>query len=242
MSATPNAYWRTCSMRCNHTPVRLAVMHCILSFCLEQTLTFSRSTAWELREAAEWCHVSEDPNVRKQRPPSLPHKSSLPSLSRTQGRCHVEGKPAAQHMHRDTHNSRAINVAPQGIAMRTAHTQKQGKRDGASPNPRCSPLLLSSPADWHCVPHPQMRHGAHSPLLPSALSRPPPSHPPAVVTGNRNNRRRGPSVPLAEKKKWGHFNRADSRGTVNGTSRHTVTADTVTMEARCSELPKKKKK
>ncbi|RNC36488.1 hypothetical protein TcCL_Unassigned00538 [Trypanosoma cruzi] len=102
MSATPNAYWRTCSMRCNHTPVRLAVMHCISlsSFCLEQTLTPSQSTAWELREATEWCHVSEDPNVRKQRPPSLPHKSPLPSLSRTQGRCHVEEKPAAQHMHK----------------------------------------------------------------------------------------------------------------------------------------------
>ncbi|RNC36487.1 hypothetical protein TcCL_Unassigned00537 [Trypanosoma cruzi] len=29
--------------------------------------------------------------------------------------------------------------------MRPAHTQKQGKRDGASPNPRRSPLLLSTP-------------------------------------------------------------------------------------------------
>ncbi|RNC52662.1 hypothetical protein TcCL_ESM10078 [Trypanosoma cruzi] len=34
-SATPNAYWRTCSMRCNQMPIRLAVMHCsFLSFCL----------------------------------------------------------------------------------------------------------------------------------------------------------------------------------------------------------------
>ncbi|EKF27968.1 hypothetical protein MOQ_008298, partial [Trypanosoma cruzi marinkellei] len=41
MSATPNAYWRTCSMHCNHSRIRLAVMHCtfLLSyFCLEQTL------------------------------------------------------------------------------------------------------------------------------------------------------------------------------------------------------------
>ncbi|RNC46981.1 hypothetical protein TcCL_NonESM03107 [Trypanosoma cruzi] len=108
MSATPNAYWHTCSMRRNHTPVRLAVMHCILlsSFCLEQTLTFSRSTAWELREAAEWCHVSEDPNVRKQRPPSLPHTSPLPSLSRTQWRCHGEEKPAAQRKYEGSKKQR----------------------------------------------------------------------------------------------------------------------------------------
>ncbi|KAF5215426.1 hypothetical protein ECC02_011893 [Trypanosoma cruzi] len=34
-SATPNAYWRTCPMRCNHTRIRLAVMHCsLVSFCL----------------------------------------------------------------------------------------------------------------------------------------------------------------------------------------------------------------
>ncbi|KAF5216115.1 hypothetical protein ECC02_011131 [Trypanosoma cruzi] len=52
MSATPNAYWRTCSMRCNHTRIRLAVMHRILlsSLCLEQTLTSSQSTAWVLQE------------------------------------------------------------------------------------------------------------------------------------------------------------------------------------------------
>ncbi|ESS61734.1 hypothetical protein TCDM_10654 [Trypanosoma cruzi Dm28c] len=30
MSATPNAYWPTCSMRCNHPRIRLAVMHCSL--------------------------------------------------------------------------------------------------------------------------------------------------------------------------------------------------------------------
>ncbi|EKF32193.1 hypothetical protein MOQ_003960 [Trypanosoma cruzi marinkellei] len=30
MSATPNAYWRTCSMHYNHTRIRLAIMHCIL--------------------------------------------------------------------------------------------------------------------------------------------------------------------------------------------------------------------
>ncbi|RNC32814.1 hypothetical protein TcCL_Unassigned04547, partial [Trypanosoma cruzi] len=39
MSATPNAYWRTFAMRCNHTPVRLAVTHCIFlsSLWLEHT-------------------------------------------------------------------------------------------------------------------------------------------------------------------------------------------------------------
>ncbi|RNC33568.1 hypothetical protein TcCL_Unassigned03728, partial [Trypanosoma cruzi] len=59
MNATPNVYSRTCSMRCNHRPIRLAVMNCILSSSvyLEQTLTFSQSTAWVLREAAERRHV-----------------------------------------------------------------------------------------------------------------------------------------------------------------------------------------
>ncbi|RNC39286.1 hypothetical protein TcCL_NonESM11379 [Trypanosoma cruzi] len=145
MSATPNAYWRTCSMRCNHTPVRLAVMHCISfsSLCMKQTLTPSQSTAWELREAAEWCHVPEDPNVRKQRPPSLPHKSPLPSLSRTQGRCHGEEKPNANPR---AANSNAIGVAPQDRAMRTAQTRRQ--REGrAHTSTYCSPLLLTAATD-----------------------------------------------------------------------------------------------
>ncbi|RNF04847.1 hypothetical protein TcG_10901 [Trypanosoma cruzi] len=30
MSATPNTYWRTCSMRRNHPQIRFAVMNCIL--------------------------------------------------------------------------------------------------------------------------------------------------------------------------------------------------------------------
>ncbi|RNC52733.1 hypothetical protein TcCL_ESM09997 [Trypanosoma cruzi] len=113
-------------------------MHCISlsSLCLKQTLTFSQSTAWELRVAAERCHVSEDPNVRKQRPPSLTQ------LSRTQGRCHGKEKPAAQQMHNDTCNSRATDVAPQDRAMRTAQTRRQREGRGTS---KCIPQSFTSP-------------------------------------------------------------------------------------------------
>ncbi|RNC35713.1 hypothetical protein TcCL_Unassigned01375 [Trypanosoma cruzi] len=59
MSATPNAYLRTCSMRWNHPRIRLAVMKCIssTSFGLEQTLKSSQSTAWVLREAVKNYHA-----------------------------------------------------------------------------------------------------------------------------------------------------------------------------------------
>ncbi|RNC36632.1 hypothetical protein TcCL_Unassigned00390, partial [Trypanosoma cruzi] len=96
---------------------------------LEQTLTFSQSTARELREAAEWCHVSEDPNVRKQRPPSLPHKSPLPSLSRTQGRCHGEEKPAAQHMHK-AYAERTSSTSHRRIEPCAQHKHGGKERDG----------------------------------------------------------------------------------------------------------------
>ncbi|RNC51933.1 hypothetical protein TcCL_ESM10904 [Trypanosoma cruzi] len=84
MSATPNAYWRTCSMRCNHTRIRLAVMHCIssTSFGLEQTLTSSPSTA----RCCEWLSRStmrvKFSNVRGgvgSHPRSAPHTSPAPS-------------------------------------------------------------------------------------------------------------------------------------------------------------------
>ncbi|RNC51817.1 hypothetical protein TcCL_ESM11030 [Trypanosoma cruzi] len=127
MSATPNAYWRTCSMRCNHTWIRLAVTHCILlsSLCLDQTLTSSQSTAWCCKRLPSGATCVKDAKVGKQRPRSLHHTSPLPPLSRTQGRCHGEEKPAAQRMHEGTCNSNAIHIAPQQRAMRTAKTRRQ---------------------------------------------------------------------------------------------------------------------
>ncbi|RNC36772.1 hypothetical protein TcCL_Unassigned00242, partial [Trypanosoma cruzi] len=81
MNATPYVCRCTCSMRCNHRPIRLAVMNCILSSSvyLEQTLTSSQSTAWCCERLPRGATCVEEANVGKQRPPSLPHTSPLPS-------------------------------------------------------------------------------------------------------------------------------------------------------------------
>ncbi|RNC37910.1 hypothetical protein TcCL_NonESM12902 [Trypanosoma cruzi] len=78
MSATPNAYWRTCSMRCISVP----------SLCLEQTLPSSQSTAWMPREAADRssvCGRSKCAETTATLTPSdisthstLPHKRAVP--------------------------------------------------------------------------------------------------------------------------------------------------------------------
>ncbi|RNF00756.1 hypothetical protein TcG_11867 [Trypanosoma cruzi] len=130
MSATPNNYWRTCSMRCNHTWIRLAVMHCISlsSLSMRQALTSSQSTAWCCKRLPSSATCVEDANVRKQRPRSLHHTSPIPPLSRTKGRCHGEEKPAAQRIHEGTCNSNAIHAAPHDSAMRTADTRPQRKK------------------------------------------------------------------------------------------------------------------
>ncbi|RNC41428.1 hypothetical protein TcCL_NonESM08987 [Trypanosoma cruzi] len=172
-------------------------MHCIsLSLlCLEQTHPLNPRPG-----AARGCRVV--PRVWKTQMyenNGHPQTSPLPPLTRTQGRCHGEEKPNAQHAHKGTCKSNAIHVALQERSMRTAHTQPQGKRDGAHPSPEHSPSLLPSPTDWR--PTPTVRDGAHHPFPPCALSRPPPSHPPAIAKGSTKNRRRGPSVPLAGKKK-----------------------------------------
>ncbi|RNC35917.1 hypothetical protein TcCL_Unassigned01158 [Trypanosoma cruzi] len=122
--------------------------------------------------------------------------------------------------------------------MRPAHTRPQRKGRGGSNSTRQS---FTSLRTHGFAERPTVRHGAHHPLSSECTQQASAQSPSCHPNGNTNNRRRKPSMPLAGKKKWGHVSRTASRGTVNGTRRHTATVDTVTMEARCSELPKKGK-
>ncbi|ESS60256.1 hypothetical protein TCDM_12186 [Trypanosoma cruzi Dm28c] len=195
MSATTKNYWRTCSMRCNHTWIRLAVMHCISLSSLSMRHTFHPLNP--RLGAARDCRVvlrvwKTQMCGNNGHPHSIIHLH-FPPLSRTKGRCHGEEKPAAQRIHEGTCNSNAIHAAPHDSAMRTADTRPQRKKriqiHGAA-------LYFSLPQRIG-VPHSQWgtAHTIRSP--PSALSRPAPSHPRPIAMGNTNNRRRGPSVPLA---------------------------------------------
>ncbi|KAF5216114.1 hypothetical protein ECC02_011150 [Trypanosoma cruzi] len=131
MSATPNAYWRTCCIRRKHPRIRLAVMHCSMfsSLCLEQTHSSPQSTAWELREAAERCQLcgrSRCAETMATLAHSLTHPHSLHSPTQKNG---VMGKGSPPHNARIRN---AIHVAPQDKAMRTAHTRWQQEGRGAS--------------------------------------------------------------------------------------------------------------
>ncbi|ESS54941.1 hypothetical protein TCDM_13627 [Trypanosoma cruzi Dm28c] len=60
---------------------------------------------------------------------------------------------------------------------------------------------------------------------------------------NANNRRRGPSMPLAEKeKRSGHFSSTASRGKVNGKQRQQLEEGTAQNNTSRSGLPKKREK
>ncbi|ESS55636.1 hypothetical protein TCDM_12879 [Trypanosoma cruzi Dm28c] len=195
MSTTPSKYSRTCSMRCNHPRIRLAVMHCsLLSLWLEQTHTSSQSTAWCCKRLSRSTMRVKFPDVRKQRPPSYisahsthPHTRAVPWGRETQRTAHAQ-----INMHQQRHPRRTATEIH-------AHSTNTAATNGMHPTQQRGRSLLPSPADWsHTL---TVRHGAHNPLPPSALSRPASSHPRAIAMRNTSNRRRGPSVPLAGKKK-----------------------------------------
>ncbi|RNC33049.1 hypothetical protein TcCL_Unassigned04287 [Trypanosoma cruzi] len=93
-------------------------------------------------------------------------------------------------------------------AMRRAHPRPQREGRGASTSTALSftslPRRNSTAAHsrpWRVAPHTHKWSTAHTIRSPpSALSRPAPSRPRAIAMGNTNNRRRGPSAPLAGKK------------------------------------------
>ncbi|ESS60815.1 unspecified product [Trypanosoma cruzi Dm28c] len=130
ISATPNAYWRTCSMCCNHTAdqvgrhaMQLVVLPCAWSGPSHPLDQRSGCCKGLPSNAA----FVENTNAQKKLPPS-----HLRSLSHTQGRCHGEKKPAAQRMHEGTRKSNAIHVAPKDRAMRTAQKRPQQEERGES--------------------------------------------------------------------------------------------------------------
>ncbi|RNC40339.1 hypothetical protein TcCL_NonESM10199 [Trypanosoma cruzi] len=159
-------------------------------------LPSSQSTTWVLREAAEWFHVCGRSKCKKTTA-TLTHLRSLHSSARKGG---VMGKRNPTHSTR----TRAHGIATPSTSNRSKepcaqHTHGGNKRDGMYTSTNRSPSLLPSPTDWR--PTLTVRHGAHHPLPPCALSRPAPSHPRAIAMGSTKNCRSGPSVPLAGKKK-----------------------------------------
>ncbi|RNC35843.1 hypothetical protein TcCL_Unassigned01241 [Trypanosoma cruzi] len=152
-------------------------------------------------------------------------------------RAHAEAPPATSHR----------NEGPWA-----QHTHGRNKRDVTHPSTRRSPLLLASPTDRHHASqqavavashtHSEARRTPSAP--PSALSRPAPSHPRALAMGNTNNRRRGPSVPLAEKKleEMEAFRKhSQQRDNKRDTETHND-SEHGTDGKRCNDLPKRTKK
>ncbi|RNC54520.1 hypothetical protein TcCL_ESM08054 [Trypanosoma cruzi] len=202
MSATPNAYWRTCSMRCNHTRIRLAVMHRILlsSLCLEQTLTSSQSTAWALQETADRSNVcgrsecaettatithlhsvhppTQKDGVMERRNPTdiRGHEKATPSTS------HRSKVPCAQHTRtaatRGTGRIQVNTAVLQFSLLRRigTHTHSEARRTPSAPS--------------ECT----QQAGAQSPSC--------------HRNGNTKNHRRGPSMLLAGRKANGGMSTA----------------------------------
>ncbi|KAF5219239.1 hypothetical protein ECC02_007745 [Trypanosoma cruzi] len=153
MSATPNAYLRTCSMRWNHPRIRLAVMNCISvsSLCLEPTLPSSRSTAWVLREAAKRSSVC---GRRKyaETTATLTHLRSLYSPTNKDGGM---GKGSPPHSARTkAYVAATPSTSHCKIEPCAQHTHGRKERDVTHPGPRCC-FFLSSPTNWNYAPFSQ---------------------------------------------------------------------------------------
>ncbi|KAF5216038.1 hypothetical protein ECC02_011225 [Trypanosoma cruzi] len=165
MSATPNAYLRTCSMRWNHPRIRLAVMNCILlsSLCLEQTLPSSRSTAWVLREAAEKCHFCGRSRCAETTATLTPsHLRSLHSPTHKGG---VMGKRSPPHSACTRAQTKAMpSTSHRKIEPCAQHTHGRNERDGR---------IQVHAAVLYFPPHPRIGRTTHSDALhtPSASLR-----------------------------------------------------------------------
>ncbi|RNC42212.1 hypothetical protein TcCL_NonESM08189 [Trypanosoma cruzi] len=164
MSATPNAYWHTCSMRRNHPQISLAVMHCILlSFlCLEQTLTPLDPRPGCCERLPRGATFVEEANVWEQRPPSLPHTYPLPL--RPHKRAVSWGREARRTVHAQGHKQKQRHPcrnATKSLAHRT-HTAATKETGGY----KSTTLFFTShfPDGLALRPTLTVRHGAHHPL------------------------------------------------------------------------------
>ncbi|ESS62275.1 hypothetical protein TCDM_10066 [Trypanosoma cruzi Dm28c] len=149
MSATPNAYWRTCSMRCYHPRIRLAVMKCISStpFRLEQTLTSSRSTAW----CCEWLSRStmrvKFSNVRGgvgSHPRSAPHTSPRSFHSPTHKVKDMGMRTSPLSARTRTHAAATSSTSHRNKEPRAQHTHGRNERHRVRPVTQRNPLALAA--------------------------------------------------------------------------------------------------
>ncbi|RNF05702.1 hypothetical protein TcG_10563 [Trypanosoma cruzi] len=129
----------------------------------------------------------------------------LPPL--TKGQRHGEEKPAAQCIQEGTRRSTAIRIVPQNSNANSTQPRQQQEERGASnsttvlylPLPRRNSVTPHS-RSWWVTPHTHSEARRTPSAFPSALNRAP-SHPRTIAMGNTNDRLRGPSMLLAEKKK-----------------------------------------
>ncbi|KAF5215004.1 hypothetical protein ECC02_012344 [Trypanosoma cruzi] len=213
-----------------------------------------------LQEAAEGSHVCvEDPNARGavgSHPRSVPRTSPLPPIAHTQGRCHGREREVRRTTHAQMHTQqqRHPRRTARKIHAHRTHTTAGKKGRSASKNRAQSfTSLCPDKLAWRLTAgcgglvfhtHSEARRTPSAPLRvhPAGRGRAP-SHPRAIAMGSTNNRRRGPSVPLAGKKeKWRHVSSTASRATLNGTRQHKATVSTAQTETSRSEIPKRKKK
>ncbi|RNC45497.1 hypothetical protein TcCL_NonESM04745 [Trypanosoma cruzi] len=163
MSATSNAYWRTCSMRCKHTADQVGRHALHLVVLLQQTLTSSQSTAWVLREAAEWCHLCGRTKCAETTATLTPsHISTTFTVPHTH-KGGVMGKRRPPH----SACTRAHAIATPSTSHRkivpcAQHTHGRNNRDRDASN--STALSFTSPLPSGLAPTLTVRHGAHSPL------------------------------------------------------------------------------
>ncbi|ESS61890.1 unspecified product [Trypanosoma cruzi Dm28c] len=156
MSATPNAYWRTCSMRWNHTVDQVGrhALHLVVLLVLRADPHILSIHGLVLREAADRSSVcgSKCAETTATLTPSdisthstRPHKRAVSWGREARRTAHARGHKKQQRHPRRTATKSLAHI----------HTNDRNERGAAHPNPRRCSLLLSSPTDWHCVPHSQ---------------------------------------------------------------------------------------
>ncbi|RNF02177.1 hypothetical protein TcG_11303 [Trypanosoma cruzi] len=157
MSATLNAYWRTCSMRWNHTvdqvgrhALHLSVLVVLLAD--PHILSIHGLVLQEAADRSSVCGRSKCAETTATLTPSdisthstRPHKRAVSWEREVRRTAHAQKNTQQQRHPRRTATKSLAHI----------HTNDRNERGAAHPNPRRCSLLLSSPTDWHCIPHSQ---------------------------------------------------------------------------------------
>ncbi|RNC32716.1 hypothetical protein TcCL_Unassigned04648 [Trypanosoma cruzi] len=147
-------------------------------------------------------------------PTTFPHKRTKTWRSESRRTTHAEAPPSTSRRKKESC---------------AQHTHDRNERDGAHPSPRRCTLLPSAPTDWNYAPqravashaHSEARRTPSSPLQVRSAGRgTASSHPRAIAKADTNNRRRWPSVPLAEKEMEACQQHSQQKDTQRDTEKH----------------------